>query len=165
MNRHNASMLHTPARDKGATLVELMVAMAISLVVLFAVGTVYITTKRTYSVQDEFSRMQENALFAFQFLTQDVSTAGFTGCSTTINNLLNTTAGTYDFIGGVYGWEYTGTGPNTTYTINNPIAAAAVGSAGNWADNSPAFGWHLGRQGCSGHRCPGDEIIEGTPSL
>lgn len=124
------------ARQRGVTLIELMVAMAISLVVLLAVGTVYFTTKRTYSVQDEFSRMQESALFAFQTLTQDVSTAGFAGCNPVINNLLNTNvanAGLYNYADGVYGWEYTGTGPGAAYTINSLSTAVA---AGNWSDNT-----------------------------
>jgi len=140
MSTINPTMPLTHARNRGVTLVELMVAMVISLIVLYAVGTVYLTSKRTYSVQDEFSRMQESALFAFQHLTQDVSTAGFAGCMPKINNLLNTdtaaNASAYDYVGGVYGYEYSGTGFNQTYTIAHPVALAGVGNAGNWKDNN-----------------------------
>ena len=139
MSKFNQSNYRSHNRYRGATLVELMVAMVISLVVLYAVGTVYITTKRTYSVQDVFSQMQESALFGFQFLTQDVSSAGFSGCSPYIKNMLDSTtanAGIYNFLGGVYGWEYKDTGPNKTYTINNPIAVASAGSKSDWQDNN-----------------------------
>jgi type IV pilus assembly protein PilW len=138
MNILNTNTTHRPAFNHGVSLIELMVAMAISLVVLLAVGTVYFSTKRTYNVQNEYSRMQENALFAFQTLTQDINTAGFVGCSPVVNNLLNTNAassGLFDFTNGVYGWEFAGTGPGVTYNIAS-LAAAPAGSAGNWADNS-----------------------------
>lgn len=124
--------------SRGVTLIELLTAMVISLVVLLAVGTVYLSTKRSYNVQDEFAKMQENALFAFQFITQDLSQAGFAGCSPIINNLLNTTAvtdGLFNFTDGIYGWEYTGTGPGTTFNIAS-MAPAPAGSAGSWADNT-----------------------------
>jgi type IV pilus assembly protein PilW len=123
-------------RQRGLTLIELMIAMAISLIVLLAVGTVYYTTKRTYSVQDDFARMQESALFAFQTMTQDVSTAGFAGCNPVIKNLLNTTAGNiglFNYVDGVYGWEYQNTGPGNTYTINSLNTAV---NASNWSDNT-----------------------------
>jgi len=137
MSMYDQSTFRLHTRKRGVTLIELMVAMAISLVVLLAVGTVYFSTKRTYAVQDEFSRMQENALFAFQSLTQDVSTAGYAGCNPVVNNLLNTTAannGLFNFTDGVYGWDYTGTNPGTAYNIAT-LTAAPVGNAGNWSDN------------------------------
>ena len=62
-------------KQRGVTLVELMIAMAISLIVLLGVISVYITSKRSYVVQEEFARMQENANFAFQYLTQDIRQA------------------------------------------------------------------------------------------
>lgn len=130
------------AGNKGVTIIELMVAMAISLVVLLAVGTVYSNIRRTYNVQDGFARMQESALFAFQRLTQDISASGFAGCTPQVNSLLNTTnadAELYDFLDGIYGWEYTGNGgtdtsPGNPYTITALTAGAA--GATNWKDNA-----------------------------
>lgn len=130
----------------GVSLVELMVAMAISLVVLLAVGTVYFSTKRTYKLQNEFSRMQENALYAFQTLNRDASNAGFVGCNpTAVTNHLNLSgvnAELYNLKNGVYGWEYdTGgaggqTGPGDKYTISSLSPSSA--SSGDWKDNNGA---------------------------
>jgi type IV pilus assembly protein PilW len=114
------------------TLVELMVAMVISLIVLLAVSTVYFSTKRTYSVQQQYSKMQENALYAFQNMTQSVSMAGYAGCSVKLNNLLDLTTvdpALFDFKTGVYGWEYTGTAPGSTYAITS---LTPPGTATNW---------------------------------
>ncbi|MBI1424658.1 MAG: prepilin-type N-terminal cleavage/methylation domain-containing protein [Gammaproteobacteria bacterium] len=153
--RNMQKVTNNPQIQQGVTLVELMVAMAISLIVLLAVGTVYTTTKRTYSVQDDFSRMQENALFAFQTMTQDISTAGFAGCSPQINNLLNTTAansGLFNYVDGVYGWDYKNTDPGDTYTINS---LATTVTASNWSDNS----------GLGLHTSLSQKVVPGTDVL
>jgi len=118
--------------QRGVTLVELMVAMVISLIVLLAVGTVYFSTKRTYSVQDQFSKMQENALYAFQTLTQDASSAGFAGCAQNLTSLLDTSSvnpSLYDFRLGVYGWEFKNTDPGKSYTI---LSLTPSGNAADW---------------------------------
>lgn len=118
----------------GVTLVELMIAMAISFVVLLGVGSVYVTSKRSYTVQEEFARMHENANFAFQFLTQDIRQAGYAGCNPVINNILNTTAANvdlFDFSSAVYGWEADGSNPGQTVT--DP-AMTPSGTATDWDD-------------------------------
>jgi type IV pilus assembly protein PilW len=128
---------HCSKRNRGMTLVELMIALAITVVVLAAVGSIYLNSKRSYNVQDDFARMQASALFAFQTLTQDISNAGFVGCNPKVVNLVDTTGANtnyYDFVNGVYGWEYTGTAPGQSYNIATLTPAA--GSAGNWQDNN-----------------------------
>ncbi|MDX5152354.1 MAG: prepilin-type N-terminal cleavage/methylation domain-containing protein, partial [Acidiferrobacterales bacterium] len=59
---HNMFPIH---KHRGVTLVELMVAMVISTIVLLGVATVYSSTKRSYKVQEEMARLQENARYAF----------------------------------------------------------------------------------------------------
>ena len=49
---------HTPRMPKGITLVELMVALVVSSIVLLGVATVYSSSKRSYKLQEEFSRLQ-----------------------------------------------------------------------------------------------------------
>jgi len=134
MNRSSALHAVNISRNRGVTLVELMIAMVISLIVLLAVGTVYFSTKRTYSVQQEYAKMQENALYAFQNMTQNISTAGFAGCSPNQHSLLDISGsgvdpGLFNFKNGVYGWEYAGTAPGSNYVISS---LTPPGSAANW---------------------------------
>lgn len=119
-------------RSRGVTLVELMIAMVISTIVLLGVGTVYSSTKRSYKVQEEMARLQENARYAFNVMSRDIRGAGFIGCNPTLNSLLNTTNDAlFDFQAGVEGWEFdaAGTAPGDDYTITT---LTSTGAAGNW---------------------------------
>lgn len=64
-------------KQHGVTLVELMLSLAISLIVLLAVTSIYVTSKRGYAIQDTLARQQENGRFAIELLTQDLRMAGF----------------------------------------------------------------------------------------
>jgi len=84
----------------GMTLVELMVAMTLSLVILAGVIQVFISSKQSYRLNDAMSRVQENGRFAINFLVKDIRMAGFYGCAsgTTPTNHVNS-AGSYDYGG------------------------------------------------------------------
>jgi type IV pilus assembly protein PilW len=69
------------SRMRGLSLVELMIAMTISLIVLAAVGWIYQGTMKTYRTQDALARMQEGARYAFEVMGKDLRMAGATGCS------------------------------------------------------------------------------------
>lgn len=64
-------------RQQGVTLVELMVAMVISLIVLAGVGNIFIAGKRAYLAQEGLSRVQENGRFALAILSRDINLAGY----------------------------------------------------------------------------------------
>lgn len=65
--------------NKGFSLVELMVAMAISLVLLIGLIQVFISSKRSYLLQDSIARMQENGRYALERLSEDLRLAGYLG--------------------------------------------------------------------------------------
>jgi len=71
-----------PQKTKGFSLVELMVAVTIGLIILVSVSAIFITSKKSYSVQDRMARLQENARFAMQYIMKDVRMAGYYGCLT-----------------------------------------------------------------------------------
>ncbi len=89
-------------KTAGFTLVELMVAITISLIILAAVSSLFVSSKKTYTTQDRLARVQENGRFAMQFITRDLRMAGYTGClnklilNTTYFNQSNTTVTTPD---------------------------------------------------------------------
>ena len=119
-------------RSRGVTLIELMIAMVISTIVLLGVATVYSSTKRSYKVQEEMARLQENARYAFNVMSRDIRGAGFIGCNPTINSLLDSNDDAlFDFQAGVEGWEFdaNGTAPGDDYTITS---LTNTGAASNW---------------------------------
>lgn len=83
--------------QKGFTIVELMIAMVLSLFLLGAITFVVVNSNKNYNTTDSLSRMQENARFAMDIITRDLRRAGHAGCHSTMtgiqNNLLNTTFG------------------------------------------------------------------------
>lgn len=77
MRRYN---LNRHRRNSGFTLVELMVAIAISLLLTAAIGGVFLSSKSSFRYQDALSRVQENARFAMEKISRDIRMAGYNGC-------------------------------------------------------------------------------------
>jgi type IV pilus assembly protein PilW len=71
----------TVTKQHGLTLVEIMIAITISIVLLAGVERIFASSKHTYRVQDALSRVQESGRFASDFVTKDVRMAGYSGCS------------------------------------------------------------------------------------
>lgn len=66
--------------SKGLSLVELMVALALSLVIGAAVMQMFLASKTTFRVQDAMSRLQENGRFAVGLLAAESRMVGYMGC-------------------------------------------------------------------------------------
>lgn len=64
-------------KQRGMSLIELMIAMVISLVLVGGVGTVYISSKRNYQARDQLSMMDENARVALNALSKHLEHAGY----------------------------------------------------------------------------------------
>ncbi|MDP3813569.1 PilW family protein [Pseudomonas sp.] len=63
-------------RQRGISLIELMIAMLIGLVITGAVIQVFLSSKATFSMQGNMSRLQENGRFALQYLAAQARPAG-----------------------------------------------------------------------------------------
>jgi prepilin-type N-terminal cleavage/methylation domain-containing protein len=63
--------------QRGLTLVELMVAMAISFIVVGAVYRTFTSQQRTYSIQDQVAEAQQSARVAMNILMRDLRMAGY----------------------------------------------------------------------------------------
>ena len=118
--------------QRGITIVELMIALVVSSIILIGVATVYTSSKRAYKIQEEMSRLQENARFGFEFMVRDIRMAGYSGCNPSTNSLLNpvpSSSALFDFQSGVGGFEYTAspTSPGSDYTITSLTNTGAVG--------------------------------------
>lgn len=68
-------------KQLGISLVEIMVALVISLFLLGGIIQVYTANKSSYAFTDAIGRVQENARFAVDTVAQDLRMAGFFGCT------------------------------------------------------------------------------------
>lgn len=126
-----------PGRERGFSLVELMVSMVVALVVMAAALRVFVGMNESFRLEDALSRLQENARYGFEAIALDARQAGFTGCTTTVNNLLNPAGydpALYDVSRPLTGFEFTGTDSGDTYAVTtlDPNGASPAG----WSDDT-----------------------------
>ena len=67
--------------SKGAGLVELLIAMAIGLVLIAGALSVFINSRKTYSINQDYARMLENGNFALDEISRALQLAGYLGFS------------------------------------------------------------------------------------
>ena len=65
------------SRQKGFTLVELIVAMAVTLVVMAAIFVTYKSQQDSYVSQEQVAEMQQNLRAAFYMMARDIWMAGY----------------------------------------------------------------------------------------
>ena len=65
------------ARQRGMSLIELMVALTIGLFLVLVIANVFIGSKQTYTNQDNLSRLQENGRFALALFGKMTREAGY----------------------------------------------------------------------------------------
>lgn len=68
-------------KQKGLSLIELMIGMLLGLFLLGAIVTYLVSSKTSYLNEEELGRIQENARFAMELLTQDIRNIGYGGCA------------------------------------------------------------------------------------
>src|SRR5262249_4071448 len=120
-------------RTRGFSLVELMVAMAISLMLLGGVVAVFMSSRASYEATDQLSRIQETGRFALDEIARDVRSAGYVGCaraptylSTSLNDNTNVL---WDFLdGAVRGHQFVSAGTWTPALNTTVVPSAADGS-------------------------------------
>lgn len=115
--------VHRPvsSAQKGFGLIELMIAMTISLILLAGVVQIYSNSKQTYRSQEANSRLQESGRTAIAILQRDIRSAGFQGCR-------SMSAVTPSVIA---------SGPIPTIDAST-IIRGYEGSSGNWTPALPA---------------------------
>nr|WP_320166983.1 PilW family protein [uncultured Methylophaga sp.] len=68
-------------KEKGFSLVELMVALVIGLLLIAGVIELFVSTRQTYRVQDMKARMQEDGRYAIHHISSLLDRAGYVGCN------------------------------------------------------------------------------------
>lgn len=121
--------------EKGLSLIELLVAMALGTLLLLAVVSIYTNTKQTYSVLAGQSRLQENVRFAMARLTSEIGAAGYLGClqamqvmagEPVILNAMTVASGVYNFVDPVTGRAGVGKNDSDEITVIRAIGLSAI---------------------------------------
>lgn len=68
------------ARQRGLSLVELMIAMVIGLVVVASASAIFISNRQTYRATESLGRVQESTRVAFELMARDIREAGGNPC-------------------------------------------------------------------------------------
>jgi type IV pilus assembly protein PilW len=102
--------LNVTNRQKGFSLIELMIAMVLGMVLMAGALQVFLGVKKTFVFNLDMASMQESARFAMEFITRDARMAGYFGCgSQALKNTLNPSAGLgtwqFQFDQGLVGYD------------------------------------------------------------
>lgn len=114
--------------QRGLSLIELMVSIAIGLVVVLAGTMVYVSSNAARHTTVDENRMEDASRYLVGQMAQEVRQAGFFGCQSrgsTVVNLLNGPPFWGNFAQPVYGVHGTGTGFTPSLDASFPTGTAA----------------------------------------
>jgi type IV pilus assembly protein PilW len=88
--RRRSERRRDPRRQRGLTIVELMISMTLGLLIMGALTYVYVGARATYRVNENLARLQESGRFALDYIGQDLRMVSFAGCRSRNLNANNT---------------------------------------------------------------------------
>jgi type IV pilus assembly protein PilW len=74
--KHRQQQVSLRCSDQGFTMIELMVAMVVSLLALGAIYSTFLAQHHSYQVQEETSQMQQNIRTAMYYMQREIRMAG-----------------------------------------------------------------------------------------
>jgi len=114
--------MSTPmTRQRGFSLIELMIAFLIGLVVIGGAVSLFVSNRQTSRTTENLSRMQENSRIAFEMMSRDIREAAGNPCSKTlpIANVLKDTTNPNNWWAnwgdGIFGYDNTAAFPNAPF--------------------------------------------------
>lgn len=175
MNRYHFKDCTLRRRQRGLTLIEIMVALVISLILTAGVIQIFTGSKQTYRFQEQLSRMQESGRFAIEMLSRELRSVGYDGCAgrsiDPVNTLNNPDNLAWNFQQGVFGNHSNGDGtweppldPSITNPDPSPTSDVLTVRVPDFASEVPVDA-HPGRPSAPGsanvHIPPGHSLEEG----
>jgi type IV pilus assembly protein PilW len=76
--------------SRGFSLIELMIALVITLILLAGIGQIFVSSKKSFTIQDSLARQQENGRYAIELIAQDLRRAGYFGGTAIIPEIIGT---------------------------------------------------------------------------
>jgi type IV pilus assembly protein PilW len=138
MNRITTSA-RTLERQKGVTLVELMVSLLLGLLLTAGIIQVFAGNRVTYAFNDGLSRIQESARFSLDHMAYNARMAGYSGCLSDVaiyNNLDAPNDFRDDIENGIQGHNANGTGVAQTFTAS-AVDPAPSATPSAWTPGLP----------------------------
>ena len=118
----------------GFSIVELMVAITLGAILLGGAVSLFVNNRQSYEINNDLSRLQENARFALQMISADLRMAGYVGCNNNQDGVSdNISAGNgelWDPSFSVEGFDNTGT---TWLPSGRAVTTEAAGGTGGSA--------------------------------
>jgi len=125
----------TDNTQRGITLIELMVALAVSSVIMLGISNIYLSTKKSHVIHDEFARLQENIRYSGSTLALEIRNSGYFGCaagqdpSSITNGLIGSENVAFNFETGIFGYDAVGTDIGNALVYDPTVQG---GVQGNW---------------------------------
>ena len=118
-------------RQRGFSVVELMVGMVIGLILMAGVLQAFSSSRATYLVNEQLARLQENERIAADMIQNDIRQAGYRGCAKEVpftNTLNSDTEVQWNFAAPLQGNEASGStwSPAITGAIVSPRADSDI---------------------------------------
>lgn len=124
--------------QKGLTLIELMISLALGLALTAGAISVFQQNKETFNLQESVSRLQETGRYAMNIMARDIRSSGYRGCKSRLaasNNSFLKAALQYDvdptwtaasittnFNQGISGYEYDAGASDWSPTLDSVIS-------------------------------------------
>ncbi|HEX5960397.1 MAG TPA: prepilin-type N-terminal cleavage/methylation domain-containing protein [Rhodanobacteraceae bacterium] len=76
-------------RNRGFTLIELMIAMLLGLIVIAGVTSVFLAGQQSFRTNNALGDVEDGSRIAFELMSRDIREAGLTGCDSTSDRIAN----------------------------------------------------------------------------
>jgi type IV pilus assembly protein PilW len=123
--------MNATRHQAGFSIVELMIAMLLSVILMSGVLSIFASSKVTYLANERTARLQENGRTALDLIVRDIRSAGYVGCAKAVpfTSTLNTsTTLLWNYAVPMQGFESTGTGVWSPALDTVLISSAQSGS-------------------------------------
>ncbi|NJD05835.1 MAG: hypothetical protein FIA97_04975 [Methylococcaceae bacterium] len=156
--------------QRGISMVEIMIALVLSLILSAGVIQVYLSSKQSYRTQEGYSRLQENARYAMETMTRFIRLAGYKPYGTNAmpdDTALFPAVGSFTVAGQVVFGSDGGTGGSDSVTVryqDDSQMGDCYTSTGDTAVHVVTFDVDGGNLRCTGN-AGNERILEGVDSL
>lgn len=89
MSAQQPSMQRRAARQRGFTLIELMIAMILGLIVIAGVTSIFLAGQQSYRTNNALGEVESSSRIAFELMARDIREAGLAGCDTSSGRVAN----------------------------------------------------------------------------